>query len=544
MSGRTPTLTVGMATNRDYDGVYFTVQSLRMHAGLPEGSEIVVVDNAPESKDGQALQKLCANFWRGAVKYVSAPALKGTAAPRDLLFRVARNEVVLCLDCHVLLVPGAIDALLGWYARNPDSADLVQGPLLYDDLRQGATHFSDEWGGGMWGRWAQGGGEDGEPFEIPAMGLGLFACRKDAWLGFNPRFRGFGGEEWYIHEKYRRAGRKTWCLPGLKWVHRFRPEGWSPGWAEDGQWTTDNKAWNYVVGLTELGIPLERARAHFLTQGITEARWEEIVEESKRSRCGACSGAKPPQLPPKADPPAANEGWSEQALKADPGTALVRKSAAGKVVQFSDRRGPDTLGVLAAGGVTRFVSYSKDTPPALEGKTSTEGRVSVTVSARGWREVAPEPCDLLLVSCDLPAGETAELLARHAPGARKVVVAGTARREAAVEGILLFLRKERGWRVADRDGGGRGYTLLDRDLTPLPSLWRRARNYALATLRRWLSRDPYGSLKGRAFELRLATCEVCPSRSGGHCAECGCPIDKKASLPTERCPLGKWGAEA
>lgn len=38
------------------------------------------------------------------------------------------------------------------------------------------------------------------------QGLGIFACRRDVWPGFNPRLRGFGGEEGYIHEKFRRAG--------------------------------------------------------------------------------------------------------------------------------------------------------------------------------------------------------------------------------------------------------------------------------------------------------------------------------------------------
>jgi hypothetical protein len=58
------------------------------------------------------------------------------------------------------------------------------------------------------------------------QGLGVFSCRKAAWLGFNPAFRGFGGEEGYIHEKFRQAGARTLCLPFLRWGHRFgRPAG-------------------------------------------------------------------------------------------------------------------------------------------------------------------------------------------------------------------------------------------------------------------------------------------------------------------------------
>ena len=42
-----------------------------------------------------------------------------------------------------------------------------------------------------------------------------------AWPGFPAAFRGFGGEEAYIHEKFRRAGGRRLCLPWLRWMHRF-----------------------------------------------------------------------------------------------------------------------------------------------------------------------------------------------------------------------------------------------------------------------------------------------------------------------------------
>ena len=60
----------------------------------------------------------------------------------------------------------------------------------------------------MYGTWDNSGladDPDAPPFEIPMQGMGLFACRRAAWPGFNQAFRGFGGEEWYIHEKFRRA---------------------------------------------------------------------------------------------------------------------------------------------------------------------------------------------------------------------------------------------------------------------------------------------------------------------------------------------------
>ena len=59
---------------------------------------------------------------------------------------------------------------------------------------------------------------DAEPFEIPMHGLGLFACRKEAWPGFNPRLSGFGGEEGYLHQKIRNRGGRVYCMPFLRWM--------------------------------------------------------------------------------------------------------------------------------------------------------------------------------------------------------------------------------------------------------------------------------------------------------------------------------------
>jgi hypothetical protein len=90
------------------------------------------------------------------------------------------------------------------------------------------------------------------------QGLGVFSCRKAAWLSFHPGFRGFGGEEGYIHEKFRQAGRRCLCLPWLRWMHRFgRPNGVQyPLIVED-------KLRNYVLGHAELGLDLAPVLEHF-----------------------------------------------------------------------------------------------------------------------------------------------------------------------------------------------------------------------------------------------------------------------------------------
>jgi len=249
-----PRLTIGMATYNDFDGVYFTLQALRLYQDL-EDVELLVVDNF-----GCEHTRRFVEGWSGA-RYVRHEDVQGTAAPRDLVFREARGDVVLCCDSHVLFPPGVIGRLAQFYREHPDCDDLLQGPLLYDDAQAISTHLDPVWREEFFGTWAtdpRGLDPDGEPFEIPMQGLGAFACRRNAWLGFNPRFRGFGGEEGYIHEKFRQAGRRTLCAPWLRWMHRFSRPGGVPY-----RLTLDDKFRNYMIGHAELGLDLAPIITHF-----------------------------------------------------------------------------------------------------------------------------------------------------------------------------------------------------------------------------------------------------------------------------------------
>lgn len=257
-----PRLTIGMACYDDFDGVYFTVQALRLyHPEVLDEVEFLVIDNHPDSPAGETVRDFLTN-WVPQARYVAAPEAVGTWAPRELVFRLAAGEAVLCLDCHVLLAPGSVRRLLDHYAAHPDCADLLQGPLLYDSSGVAATHMDPVWREGMLGVWAidpRGEDADAPPFEIPMHGCGLMSCRAAAWPGFHPDFRGFGGEEGYIHEKFRQAGRRTLCLPFLRWLHRFgRPRGVSYPLA------MADRVRNYVLGRRELGLPYDDVVGHFL----------------------------------------------------------------------------------------------------------------------------------------------------------------------------------------------------------------------------------------------------------------------------------------
>src|ERR671917_951395 len=265
-------LTIGMATYNDFNGVYFTLQALRLYQDLRD-TELLVVDNY-----GCPATKELVEGWVHGARYVLATGVRGTAAAKNLVFREARGEAVLCCDSHVLFVPGAIGRLKEYYRDHPDCPDLLQGPLVYDDLETISTHFEPVWRAEMWGTWAtdpRGQDPEGEPFEIPMQGLGAFSCRKGAWPGFNPTFRGFGGEEGYIHEKFRRAGGRCLCLPWLRWTHRFATDSTGVAYPV----TVEDKFRNYLIGHAELGLDLTPVRAHF-SEILPEDRVEAVAAEA------------------------------------------------------------------------------------------------------------------------------------------------------------------------------------------------------------------------------------------------------------------------
>lgn len=254
-----PKLTIGMATYDDYDGVYFSVMAISLyHPEILDDIELIVIDNNPGGKCSVALKALCETI--GFARYIAVSEIRGTAV-RDSIFAYARGAAVLCMDAHVMLIPSSIKRLIDYFDNHAQSVDLYQGPLLSEDKMKVAYCMSEVWREGMLGVWEYDSSvlsTDLTPFEIQMQGLGLFACRKDAWPKFNPRFSGFGGEEGYIHEKFRQQGGKVFCLPFLQWIHRFeRPMGiqYSNTW--------EDRVRNYLIGLEELGQDTQALEQHF-----------------------------------------------------------------------------------------------------------------------------------------------------------------------------------------------------------------------------------------------------------------------------------------
>lgn len=560
-----PKLTIGMATFDDFQGIWATVQALRLYHEVVHQCEIVVVDNNPRSKHGEYAKNLLLGKVRSAhpaVQYAPLESPVGTAAPRNKVFEVATADYVLCLDPHVLLVPRAIDALLDYYAANPDTQDLLSGPLVYDDLVKCDSQFNGNWDAEMWGQWDgdQAALDKGEPFEIPAMGLGLFSCRKNAWLGFNENFRGFGGEEWYIHEKFRQAGRRCLCIPQLGWVHRFgHPNGVRyPS-------SSYSKCRNYVIGLTELGLSLDPVYAEFVDKKrVTPQQWEYLLKDPV-TRVLPEGQRAAVELSPQ-DEPTLDELF--MALRATPrdldqhaDDLRELASQARRIIAFVKRKEWNVF--LAAGRPKELIVYQQEDHPILpvlfravnrdESKEPRHYTQHLQRPVVNPATAVPMECDLLVYDLVMQADELWAFLERHAPLAKRVLIRGTAdfghNGEHGGPGLLPPIRKwltERPeWTVVKRSNKQYGWHLLSRDPAdkkPLPSVVRQGINAMMASWRNKTNvLKGYGTLKDTDVHIqRLAVCLECSSRNEMNCGECGCPIDRKTSHANEECPIGLW----
>lgn len=247
--------TLGMCVHDDFDGVYFSAQANRMmHPLLDAEGELLVVDNNPTSRFGKEVKRFCEET--GFIRYEPCTKTRGTAV-RNEIFNLAHSEIVICIDSHVLLSDGAIEAVVDFFEEQSGSSRvLLHGPQITDSLTRENRSFRDIWAHGLWGKWDHRRDirlEEVLPYEVTFCGLGAFAARKSEWPGFHPLFRGFGGEEGYIQELYRRGGGVVLGLPKFRWLHRYgRPGGVSY------RMCYSDRVYNYFVGAIELKQNVDR----------------------------------------------------------------------------------------------------------------------------------------------------------------------------------------------------------------------------------------------------------------------------------------------
>lgn len=285
MSG--PLLTIGFPVYDDHAGLVWSLQTLRaQYAETLQrfDIELLVLDNNPNSPQGRDVQRFCTRLRRQTrLRYVAWDRAQGTAVAKNQVMASASGQWVLCLDSHVQLLPDSLTWLCGQLANQelPDPQDLYHGVLVLDDLVGTQTHMDLVWRGRMWGRWGNDPAvrDSRQPCPIPNHGLGLLLVCRQHWLGYHPAMRGFGGEEGYLQEKYRRAGRQVWCLPQLRWWHYFRGQE-SGVQLRTHKITALDKFRNYAYGLTEIGYDTTELVAHF-RDTISASQMDLILRQAR-----------------------------------------------------------------------------------------------------------------------------------------------------------------------------------------------------------------------------------------------------------------------
>jgi hypothetical protein len=331
-----PLYTFGCAT-RDDKLVRSVIAELRNnHPQILDRSEFVIIDNSTTTHvDGVQQPNRFALDLEKAVKgikgirYFRASGPSSSSLYRQKMFEQAQGKYVICFDPHVFFPPGSIDSLIRFYEENPETSDLIVGPIisglsgavtathqrLYDNEPGETPKNASVYNGvvcrgnqlAVWAIDPRGMDPKNPPFEVMHQGMGAFSCRRDAWPGFHPSFLGFGGCETYIMEAFRVRGNKVLCLPGFRWDHSF----YEP---EERTFTPRllDRVRNYLVGFKVLNRPelYEATVAHYSNQSGGKSTVQRAIEESERILSGKASApaaakpepAKKPKAPPKPDP--------------------------------------------------------------------------------------------------------------------------------------------------------------------------------------------------------------------------------------------------
>lgn len=404
---------------------------------------------------------------------------------------------------------------------------------------------------------------DDEMFEIPGMGLGLFSMRKAAWPGFHPDHRGFGGEELWIHEKVRRAGGRTWCLPWLQWLHRFgRPGG------ANYRLNPRDKARNYVLEFQQLDMPLDPIHDHFVAdlQRLTADEWSKLIADPVGY--GATSKGGRPATPDTAVDH--NLDTLFDTVKAQPRDldqhADKLRELAGQVdhvTTFCKRREWDVF--LAAGRPNALRSHNQESnDPLIRTLHQVIERTETRPDAdRRIREYATdnhdslgieiEETDLLVLDTEHTADRLDAELARHAERVRRwIVIRPTAafgehgecpgqQCAGLLPALRRFMRQNPRWSVIYHSAAQFGLTVLGcqkQDKPKPPGMITLASNFSKAMADHVA--DGFHRVSGDQLEARLEVCSICEQRTGDRCAVCGCGLSAKAALRSSDCPLLRW----
>ena len=360
-----PRFTIGMAHSNDFHGVYFSIQAMRLYfPALVAQSEFVVVNNGPENNHSKMIGDLLTHVRASGTpaRLIQQLDPVGTSPARNRIMAEATGDYVLSMDCHVLLEPGSFEALDAFYTANPDTGDLITGPMIYDNIKGFSTHFNDEWRSEMWGTWGRAWGcygckkpfsvreADGKaqaismdlnspgPLERCVCGVSFAAVNSTPWAGHESKFLEYGhfdlgadknGDPFEIpghglgfysckRDKWQGFNVHARAFGGEElWYHeKIRRAGYRalchPGvrWLhrfgrpEGVQYplTMYDKIRNYVLEFSELGMDLTPVRNHFVGGGkIGSAAWAALAADPIRQiteSAQPCNGCQQPNPVP------------------------------------------------------------------------------------------------------------------------------------------------------------------------------------------------------------------------------------------------------
>jgi hypothetical protein len=655
MAFNKPALTIGMAHHTDFYGVYFTLQALRKelrHYGLLDQVEFVVIDNSPDNEHGLAVRQSFEVGWVGhgaaGQQYIRWDEYDSTSQSRNQIFVNAKADYVLAMDCHVLMEIGAVGRLIDYYKKHPKTKDLLTGPLDFDDLEHQSTHFDDQWGGEMRGRWGQawqcacddgirfgvivdqqtpgaspkvkyqsleldgkylascykckknlpveqdfhqheivlasmgfrrlGFGDetltgrdrfmdrlDQPPFEIPGQGLGMFSCRTDSWVGFNPHARGFGAEEMCVHEAVKQNGGVTLCCPFMPWVHRFRRVGGTPY-----KLTVFNKARNYVLWYNQLDRNTDELKTEFVREGgVSDTDWNMLmadpvshVEPVDGADCQTCGGAVDDGASALDSIEAVFDHCQSRPRDLDQHMKTLRDLAmkVDRITEFTARR--ESTVAFAAGlsqkgaALTSYQSENDTVLAKLNGLLPSDKSVTVHRCDNSDSIATIEETDLLFLDTEHTYDKLSEELRKFGPSTKRFIVchdtaefgeSGTDGRPAfgLMTAIRDYCKDHREWSVIRHDMHQYGLTVLGRqkqDKPKLPSKTKQLLNFARHMKDHVMSGAQY--VDAAELKRRTDICATCTMRVDDKCAACGCPIDKKAPMKALFCELGYWDQPA
>ena len=250
-----PLLTIGMATYDDPQGVWWTLSSLRLHhlGPVEQRVELLVIDDHPrENKD---LVNACANAGARLVRHSKN---LGPAHAKNSIWEHATGTHVLMLDCHVLLGRDSVKYIIDSIQQDKIGKDMWVGPLVNERGAIIATELLPQLRGDFFGTWHVAADRPNEVREIIAHGSAYALMQRSCWPGFSQHFRGFAGEEIYIHDQVRRRGGRVLYHPQLSWSHRFCRFAPVPYTL-----TLNDKARNYLIAAHESGWNIDQFRRYF-----------------------------------------------------------------------------------------------------------------------------------------------------------------------------------------------------------------------------------------------------------------------------------------